>query len=78
MEDLSVEYTWSQEKLRRKINQAWELAGCARQDGDKSEEKRRTDEARRLTEILKELYGRPTENQSECSALESGNYNGSR
>jgi len=36
------------DKLKRKINQAWELAGCARQDGDKADEARWTKEARRL------------------------------
>lgn len=34
------------ERLRRKRDQAWEMAGLARQDGDKDDEKRRTDEAR--------------------------------
>lgn len=34
------------ERLRRKRDQAWETAGLARQDGDKDDEKRRTDEVR--------------------------------
>jgi hypothetical protein len=31
---------------KRKANQAWELAGCARQDGDTKDEQRWTAEAR--------------------------------
>jgi len=31
---------------RRKADQAWELAGCARRDGDTADEKRWTEEAR--------------------------------
>lgn len=34
------------ETMRRKRDQAWELAGLARQDGDKADEQRRTVEAR--------------------------------
>ena len=29
---------WGLEKLRRKANQAWVLAGCARADGDLKDE----------------------------------------
>jgi hypothetical protein len=36
------------EKLQRKEDQAWEMAGLARQDGDKVDEKRHTDEARQF------------------------------
>lgn len=34
---------WSMEKLRRKRDQAWEIAGCARQDNDRKEEVRYTE-----------------------------------
>lgn len=47
---------WTLERLRRKCDQAWEMAGCARQDGDKEDELRRTEEARdwqrQITEYL--------------------------
>jgi hypothetical protein len=36
------------DRLRRKRDQAWELAGLARQDDDKADELRRTEEAREL------------------------------
>jgi hypothetical protein len=42
-------------RLRRKADQAWNLAGMARQDGDHKDEKKWTDEARRLEEELREL-----------------------
>lgn len=38
---------WSDEKLRRKADQAWDMAGLARQDRDTEDEKRRTAEARK-------------------------------
>ena len=38
----------NRETILRKIDQAYELAGCARQDGDKVDEKRWLDEAERL------------------------------
>jgi hypothetical protein len=42
MPDCSDEYlTWSIEKLLRKIDQEYEMAGCARQDEDKVDEMRR-------------------------------------
>jgi hypothetical protein len=40
MNDLSLD------TLRRKRDQEWELAGLARQDGDKADEARHTDKAR--------------------------------
>lgn len=40
-------FTWTIEKLRRKANQSWELAGCARQDGDKVDEAKHTADARK-------------------------------
>lgn len=33
-------------RARRKADQAWEMAGLARQDGDRADEQRWTDEAR--------------------------------
>lgn len=36
---------WTIEKLHRKADQAWEMAGLARQDGDKADEIRHTEEA---------------------------------
>lgn len=38
--------SWDLEKLRRKRDQAWEMAGEARQDRDAQDEKRHTEEAR--------------------------------
>ena len=40
-------------RLRRKADQAWELAGCARQDGDKADEARWTAEALEYTRLLR-------------------------
>lgn len=37
---------YSREDCLRKENQSWELAGCARQDGDLKEAARHTEEAR--------------------------------
>lgn len=42
-------------KLRRKADQAWEMAGLARQDGDKKDEQRWTDEARLLEQLIHDL-----------------------
>jgi hypothetical protein len=42
------------QRLRRKADQAWDMAGLARQDGDKEDEKRRTDEARDWERQLRE------------------------
>lgn len=46
-EDLT---TMTLEKLRRKANQHWEMAGLARQDRDTADEQRHTAEARRIDE----------------------------
>jgi hypothetical protein len=43
----------SEEKLMRKQNQAWEMAGLARQDGDKADAKRHTVIAMAITEELR-------------------------
>jgi hypothetical protein len=51
MEDLK---TIPLERLRRKADQAWDMAGLARQDGDTKDEARRTKEARAYdAEILR-------------------------
>lgn len=55
MEDIA---NWTLEKLRRKRDQAWELAGCARRDGDHKDEQRHTENARRYSrEITDRLLG---------------------
>jgi len=41
-------------RLYRKANQAWELAGCARQDGDRADELRYTGEAREFERLARE------------------------
>jgi hypothetical protein len=46
----------TREQLRRKADQAWEMAGLARQDGDRVDEKRRTEEAREYERQLGELH----------------------
>lgn len=42
------------QRLRRKADQAWEMAGLARQDGDTADEKRWTARARELDRQAKE------------------------
>lgn len=42
------------ERLRRKRDQSWDLAGCARQDGDKTDEARHTADAREYERQIKE------------------------
>lgn len=44
----------SLEQLRRKRDQAWELAGLARQDGDTADERRWTNRARELQRKIRE------------------------
>lgn len=41
--------------VRMKADQAWHMAGLARQDGDQPDAKRWTEEARRLEAIYQEL-----------------------
>lgn len=48
-------FSWAPENLRRKCNQAWDMAGLARQDGDKKDEARWTAEAQRLQELMMEM-----------------------
>lgn len=40
---------------RRKADQAWEMAGLARQDGDVAEEKRQTAQARAYEQLAREV-----------------------
>lgn len=42
--------SWSDEKLRRKEDQAWDMAGLARKDGDKKDEIRHTAIAKQCAE----------------------------
>lgn len=51
---MSEEY-FSLEKMRRKRDQAWENAGCARVDGDKADEASWTKEAREWERKIGEL-----------------------
>lgn len=44
----------SLETLRRKRDQAWEMAGLARQDGDKADEERHTQSACMYAEAIGE------------------------
>ncbi len=46
--------SWTLEKLRRKANQSWEMAGLARVDGDYADEKRHTKDALRYDAEIKE------------------------
>lgn len=42
-------------RYRRKADQEWELAGCARQDGDTEDEKRHTELAREYSRLAAEV-----------------------
>lgn len=44
--------TWSAEKLRRKADQHWDMAGLARQDRDAADAERHTKLARLYEEAL--------------------------
>lgn len=46
-------------RYRRKANQEWELAGCARNDGDHDAAKRHTEQAREY-EALARVYAEGT------------------
>jgi hypothetical protein len=46
--------SWTTEKLKRKANQSWELAGCARQDNDYVDEAKYTADARKYLSLLLE------------------------
>lgn len=45
------------QRLRRKRDQEWEMAGCARQDGDLKDEKERLERAALMTKRIAELTG---------------------
>lgn len=45
------------ERMKRKRDQAWDMAGLARQDGDTADAQRRTDEARDWSRQIKEHMG---------------------
>lgn len=49
-------YGWTLEKLRRKRDQEWEMAGCARHDHDKEDEINHTYRAKQLELIIREIY----------------------
>lgn len=42
-------------RLRRKADQEWDMAGLARQDGDRDDEIRHTNKAREYEQQLREL-----------------------
>lgn len=48
----------SNERLIRKANQHYEMAGCARQDGDKVDELKHLQMAKEYDRLLMELYGK--------------------
>lgn len=41
----------------RKANQEWELAGCARRDGDDEAARKHTDKARELEQLARDYDG---------------------
>ena len=43
------------DRLRRKRDQAWDMAGLARQDGDTKDSERRTKEAREYEKQIRDL-----------------------
>jgi len=50
--------SWTLEKLKRKADQAWDMAGLARQDNDRTDELKHTENARRCDqEIGRRLRG---------------------
>lgn len=51
---MTDDYKRSSKYHRMKADQCWDLAGCARQDGDRADEKRYTDEAREHERLAKE------------------------
>jgi hypothetical protein len=48
---MSIETEGAIRYYRRKEDQAWEMAGLARQDGDKKDEERYTNEAREFHKL---------------------------
>jgi len=51
---MSIETEGAARYYRRKIDQAWEMAGLARQDGDKKDEERWIKEALEFQRLLGE------------------------
>ncbi len=49
--------TQDRARLQRKLDQAWEMAGLARQDGDKKDADRWMKEAERIRQQLRESAG---------------------
>lgn len=45
----------ARDRLRRKADQHWDMAGLARQDGDAADAQRHTDKAREYEKQLREL-----------------------
>jgi hypothetical protein len=52
--EIRPEDSWTIEKLRRRADQHWEMAGLARVDRDVEDEVRHTNEARRLEALIRE------------------------
>ena len=48
--------TDEQLRLRRKADQAWDLAGLSRQDNDQADAERYTAQAREYERLLRETY----------------------
>lgn len=55
--------------LRRKADQAWEMAGLARQDRDARDEERYTTEARQYERQIKEIQNERTMQQARLRAV---------
>jgi len=52
---MEATYNYDPDKIRRKADQEWEMAGLARQDGDHADAQRHTKEAQRLEQLLSEI-----------------------
>ena len=57
------------DKLRRKRDQAWENAGCARRDGDLRDEMRWIQEARKLSEAIGRVVREESTGEEEVEKL---------
>jgi hypothetical protein len=57
MTQIEIDNEFDLDRLRRKENEAWELAGCARVDRDKTDEARWTAIARAIRQRMLELRG---------------------
>lgn len=56
MTEVKDTHSWSEEKLRRKIDQEWEMASLARQDNDQTDFERHTSLAHLYEKTLIEVY----------------------